>query len=142
MKQTELDIKIRCQLKEKKKRSFLNELLLEFSSLIILTFLLYSSAYDAYDLDDAHDCGQGPETKDDCGHLCISQWEAPKCDQMGHQVEGWIHFAWTPRPKWDGDSVEQLYGDTEPWDPQTEAHMYRDLSKREDHRQRGAQCAM
>lgn len=115
---------------------------LHFSNLIALSVLLNSSAYDTIDLDNAHDCGQAPETQDDCRHLCISQREAPKCDQMGNQVEGRSHFPGDSQPKRDGDSTEQLRGGTESRDPQTEAHMYRDVPKWKDHRLCGAQRAM
>lgn len=110
--------------------------------MIALSFRLYSSAHDTYDFDNAHDCGQGSETQDDCCHLCVSQWEATKCDQMGHQVERRSHFPGDSQPKWDSDCTEQLCGDTEPRDPQTEAYVYCDVPKWKDHRQRGAECAV
>lgn len=115
---------------------------LHFSNLIALSSLPCSSAYDTHDLDNAHDCGQGPETQDDRRHLCIGQREATECDQMGHQVERRSHIPGDSQPEWDGDSTEQLRGDSEPRDPQTEAYVYRDVPEWKDHRQRGAQRAV
>lgn len=115
---------------------------LHFSNLIALSCLLRSSADDTHDLDNTQACGQGPEKQDDCCHLRISQWEAPKCDQMGHQVEGRSNFPGDSQPKRDGDSTEQLRGGTKPRNPQTEAYMYCDVPKWKDHRQRGAERAV
>lgn len=73
---------------------------------------LHSSANDAYELDDTHYCGQGSKTQDDRSNLCLSQWQAPKCDQVGNQVEGRGHLPGVPQPKWDSDSTQQLCGGT------------------------------
>lgn len=94
---------------------------MHFTHLTALSFLPCSPAHDTYDLDYAHDRGQGPETQDDRRHLRVSQWEAPERDQMGDHVEGRSHFPGDPQPKRDGDSTEQLRDSAEPRDPQTEA---------------------
>ena len=116
---------------------------LDFNSFWLFNpFLLDSPAYDTYDPDNPHNCGQAHEAQDDCRHLYIGQWEAPKCDQMGHQVEGWSHFPGDSQPKWHCDGEEQLRGGAEPRDPQTEADVYRDVPEWKDHRERGAQRAV
>lgn len=110
--------------------------------LIVLTCLLCSSADDPHDLGNIHHCGQGREKQGDCCHLCISEWEAPKRDQMGNQVERRSQILGDSQPERDGDSVEQIRGCTEPRDPQAEADMRCDVPGRKIHRQRGAERAV